>query len=288
MEWCHGGKVTKIPDSNLIQDRSTSRLSDPSITRNFPQLTGGLRAWCCNTLGRSALIRCLVWHGRRRWFPKICESMLRSNVFCRWIITFILQLTTEKYSVVKHRWINWKVFSCQTSSNHVISIQLANIMESSEKFSVGKHCRINWKGISNGVNWNIHVATDLFFSSSSTLRSLMQCLGSNDVWTLQRAECCGCDQIFVFSNCLESGTARCWFPGRLFAFLRWARHSWYMNSFSLSFVRYWFRQWINCYTTVCLMTSPQRGVLCSKFLVDRFVYTSRVTVPREFRVSSVL
>ena len=136
MEWCHGGKVTKIPDSNLIQDRSTSRLSDPSITRNFPQLTGGLRAWCCNTSGRSSLIRCLVWHGRRRWFQKICESMHRSNVFCSWIITFILQPTTEKYSVGKHRWINWKVFSCQTSSNQVKSIQLTNIVESTGKGSV--------------------------------------------------------------------------------------------------------------------------------------------------------
>ena len=83
------------------------------------------------------------------------------------------------------------------------------------------------------VNRDFHVATTsgvirtyLCFSSPSTLRTLLKCLGGDDVWTLQRAaESCGCDQIFVLSNCLESCTPRCWFLGNLFVFLRWARHS---------------------------------------------------------------
>ena len=147
MKWCNCGKVTWITISNLIKGSYVSRLSDLPGTRNFPQLTRGLRAWYCNTLGRDTL-RCWVWHGRRRWFQKICESMLRSNVFAvgssrlfynsqpKHIQLANIVESTEIYSVGKHRRISWKVFSWQTSWNQVKSIQLANIVESTEKGSV--------------------------------------------------------------------------------------------------------------------------------------------------------
>jgi hypothetical protein len=65
------GKVTWITVSNLIEGSYISRLSDPPVTRNFPQLTGGFGARNCTTWGRSSLQKQFEWrHGRWRWWSK--------------------------------------------------------------------------------------------------------------------------------------------------------------------------------------------------------------------------
>lgn len=191
---------------------------------------------------------------------RFVSGKLASYLFCSWIVTFILQPTTETYSVGKHHWINWTIFSWKTSLNQLKRNQLwGQLKYPDSDWPSPSLSFYAWKSFErHSMSTNLDPATHWELRLRPNLH-LLELFREWDsvVWVSSQTSCVSAmgETLFYYE-------------------------------FIFMLVLHWIRQCINCTMNQQLgdVKFPKEvlGVLCSKFVVDRFVH--RVPGPRVWNI----